>query len=182
MPKYGWLLDAKRCIECRACESACKQWNNVNTGVNVRYRRVQVREKGKFPQVSTTALSLACNHCDNAYCVKICPPKALTLRSDGIVVQDASKCIGCMMCANFCPYGAPNFNPNTNKMEKCTMCVDRVDAGLQPACATLCPTGALTWGPWAEVGGQGSAAVEGFFDPSYTRPSIRFITDPWPPR
>ncbi len=67
MAKYGWLFDVKRCIECRACESACKQWNGVETGINVRYRRVTVSETGKYPDIKTQAVSHACNHCEEAW-------------------------------------------------------------------------------------------------------------------
>ena len=65
---YGWLIEPKRCIECSACETACKQWNQVETGVNVRWRRVLKLETGTFPNVSVTALSMACNHCENVFC------------------------------------------------------------------------------------------------------------------
>ncbi len=180
MAKYGWLLDLNRCIECRACESACKQWNGVDTGVNVRFRRVYVSEAGVYPKVSTRALSLACNHCENAYCQKVCPVKAIARRADGIVLIDSSKCTGCRECEKFCPYQVPNFNPNKKKVEKCTMCADRIDQGLEPACATLCPTGALQWGNWDEIQNQGAGQVPGFTDPAYTAPHIRFVIEAWP--
>ena len=179
MAKYGWLLDLKLCIECRACESACKQWNGVATGIGVRYRVVKTRESGTFPQVTTQAVSLACNHCDNAWCMKVCTVHAISRRADGVVLIDAEKCVSCRQCEKFCPYQVPNFNASTKKMEKCTMCADRIDSGLAPACATVCPTGALQWGEWANIKGQGVGAVAGFTDPQYTRPNIRFIAEGW---
>jgi len=179
MAKYGWLLDPKRCIECRACEAACKQWNGVETGVGLRYRLVHVAESGKFPAVTTQALSLACNHCDNAWCVKVCPVKAIRRRDDGIVLIDRDACVGCRECEKFCPYQVPQFNATAKKVEKCTMCADRIDQNLQPACATLCPTEALQWGKWDDIRGQGTGQVAGFTDPQYTRPNIRFLTEPW---
>lgn len=180
MPTYGWLLDYKRCIECRACESACKQWNGVDTGVNVRFRRVKVREVGSYPKVRTMALSLACNHCENAACQKVCPVQAIWRRDDGIVLIDSDTCIGCRLCEMHCPYQVPDYNPAKKKVEKCTMCVDRVDQNLQPACATLCPTGALQWGEWNEIKGKGSDRVDSFTNPAYTSPRIRFISQAWP--
>jgi anaerobic dimethyl sulfoxide reductase subunit B len=182
MPTYGWLLDYKRCIECRACESACKQWNGVDTGVNVRFRRVNVREAGRYPKVTTVALSLACNHCEDPACLKVCLGKAISRRADGIVVIDSAKCIGCRQCENFCPYQVPDYNPLKNKVEKCTMCADRIDQNLQPACATVCPTGALQWGSWDEIQAKGAGRVDSFTDPVYTRPHIRFVTEAWPVR
>lgn len=179
MAKYGWLIDLKRCIECRACESACKQWNGVATGIGVRYRIVQTRESGTFPKVATQAVSLACNHCDDGWCIKVCPTKAMSRRADGLVLINTQKCIGCRQCENFCPYQAPAYNAKSGKMEKCTMCVDRIDAGLAPACATLCPTDALKWGDWSQIQGQGAGMVPGFTDPKYTNPNVRFIVDGW---
>lgn len=179
MATYGWLLDPKRCIECRACETACKQWNQVPTGVGVRYRTVRVVESGKAPNVSATALSISCNHCDTATCIKVCLGKAISRRADGIVLIDEQRCLACHQCEEFCPYGAPQFNTQIKKMQKCTMCVDRVDQGLQPACATLCPTGALQWGDWDQIKDKGVDRVPGYASPALTRPRMRFETGKW---
>ena len=181
METYGWLVDPKRCVECRACESACKQWNSVETGVSVRYRQVKVYEAGVFPQVRLQALTGACNHCEIAYCMKVCPVKAISRRpEDGTIQIDQSKCVGCQQCAAFCPYQAPQFNQRTLKMEKCTGCFDRIEVGLQPACATLCPTGALRWGKWSEIEQQGSEQTTNFASPRLTQPRIRFVNDLYP--
>ena len=180
MEAYGWLVDAKKCIECRACETACKQWNSVETGVGVRYRRVQISEMGVFPQIRMQALTMACNHCEDALCTKVCPSGAMWRTETGHVVIDREKCLGCYQCWMFCPYGAPQFNQRTKRMEKCTGCFDRIEAGMTPACASLCPTGALQWGKWDEISKQGSATTENFSSPNLTKPRIRFINDPYP--
>jgi anaerobic dimethyl sulfoxide reductase subunit B len=176
---YGFLFDPKRCIECRACEAACKQWNRVDTGIDVRYRRVRINEMGRFPNVRMQALSISCNHCENALCAKACPVKAITVRGDGLVLIDANRCLGCRLCEKFCPYDAPQFNVRANKMQKCTGCADRVDQGLEPACVSLCPTEALRWGKWEDISGAGEARVENLPTPSTTRPRIRFVNTPW---
>jgi anaerobic dimethyl sulfoxide reductase subunit B (iron-sulfur subunit) len=179
MTTYGWLLDPKKCIECRACEAACKQWNQIEIGINLRYRQVRVSETGVFPMVRIQALTAACNHCEQASCVKVCPTHALWRRDDGIVLIDREKCIGCELCAKFCPYQALQLNVRTKKIEKCTMCADRIDLDLQPACAALCPTGALQWGKWDELKNQGSDRIPGFSDPGFTKPRVRFAPQRW---
>lgn len=178
MERYGWLLDPKLCIECRACESACKQWNNVEIGVGVRYRRVKISEMGTYPSVTTQAISGACNHCETAWCMKACPVKAISRKdATGAVVIDTEKCVGCTQCKMFCPYDAPQINRRTWRMEKCTMCFDRVEQGLETACASLCPTHALVFGKWDDIKNKGVAQIPGFANPNQTQPHIRFITD-----
>ena len=175
MPSYGWLLDPKRCIECRACEAACKQWNQVPTGL--RYRQVRIHESAAG---NVLPLAGACNHCDNAWCMKVCPARAISRNAHGAVVIDQAKCLGCRQCAAFCPYQAPQFNQAQRIMQKCTQCTDRLEAGEQPACATLCPTGALQFAPWDEIKNHGSARIDHFSNPAGTQPRIRFITQGFP--
>ncbi|MBL8292585.1 MAG: 4Fe-4S dicluster domain-containing protein [Bryobacterales bacterium] len=151
----------------------------MDTSVNVRYRRVKVVESGKYPQPVTVAVSMACNHCENALCVKACPTHAMWRRDDGIVVVNQEACIGCQLCARFCPYGAPQLNATTGKTEKCHMCLDRVDEGLQPACATVCPTEALRWAPWDETRDQGSTVIPGYGPSSTSSPRYRVVTTGW---
>jgi anaerobic dimethyl sulfoxide reductase subunit B len=181
MSSYGWLVDPKRCIECSACEAACKQWNGVETGVGVRLRRVWPVEVGVFPAVRVQPLSLACMHCEGAYCFLVCHPKAITRTPNGTLVINEDRCLGCRECEMFCPYGAPHFNPRTKKMQKCSMCSDRVQQGLEPACSSACPTGALQWGPWEEIAVKGQKESDGFRSWPAVRPRIRFVTGGWSP-
>jgi len=179
VPQYGWLLDYKLCIECRACEAACKQWNNLDTGIQ--FRKVKVTETGKFPNVRTQALSLACNHCEKPACVQVCPVQSMKRNAaDGSVNNDQKTCIGCQLCVKSCPYDAPAYNAKTRTVMKCTMCTDRLAEGLQPACATLCPTGALKFLPWDEILAMGAAdKAPNFTDPAATQPRIRFVDPTW---
>ncbi|MEK7752434.1 MAG: 4Fe-4S dicluster domain-containing protein, partial [Acidobacteriota bacterium] len=103
----------------------------METGINVRYRRVRVSESGQFPNVRIQAVSMACNHCENAWCQKVCPVQAIWKRDDGIVLIDQDRCVGCRECEKFCPYDVPQFNAQRKKMEKCTMCADRIDLKLK---------------------------------------------------
>ncbi len=100
---------------------------------------------------------------------------SITKRSeDGVVLIDQETCIGCRYCEAVCPYGAPQFNAQTGKVEKCTACVHRLDAGLLPACADACLGRALHW---VDEVSPGTEVPPGFADPALTNPSIRWIRD-----
>lgn len=176
MPQYGWLIDPKRCVECRACEAACKQWNKVPFGVRLRQVRIYESAAGHV-----SALASACNHCETAWCMKACPMKAIYRNeADSTVQIDRDKCVGCTLCAMFCPYQAPQFDYAAGKAAKCTMCTDRIASNLQPACATLCPTGALQWGKWEDIKNQGVAQVPNVSNAKNTEARIRFVTAGFP--
>ncbi len=187
MAQQGWAIDLTRCVGCHACAVACKAENNtaptisplkVRNGraVKVDYRRVLYRESGLYPSVTRTFVTMACNHCYEPSCLKSCPVGAISKRAaDGIVLIDYDKCIGCKYCLWSCPYGAPRFNENTRKVEKCTLCVHRIDAGLDPACVTTCPTKALTLEDFTRSN-SGLNAPAGLAQASYSVPAVRFST------
>lgn len=183
----GWIYDLSRCIGCHACTVACKAENNtypqqspliVKNGkaVAVNYRFVFYMESGFYPNPQRVFVSMSCNHCENPACIKSCPVGAITKRSkDGIVLIDDDKCIGCKYCIWACPYSAPQFNPITNKVEKCTFCVQRIDTGLEPACVTTCVGRALNFVTNFDYTTSGANAPDSFSDPKYTNPSIQFL-------
>ena len=172
MTQVGWIVDLRKCIGCRACFVACKAENN--TPLRTDWRYVVERERGTYPNPTREFVSNACNHCDEPACQKTCPTGAITKRtSDGVVLIDQDKCIGCRYCQFVCPYGAPRLDTETGKAGKCTMCVHRVDAGLQPACATACLTGALTYA--ADFPIEPIGTPEGFNDPALTKPNVYFV-------
>jgi Fe-S-cluster-containing dehydrogenase component len=95
---------------------------------------------------------MPCFHCENPWCVAACPTGAMQKRpSDGIVSVDESLCVGCKTCMSACPWGAPQWNAEKGKVVKCDFCKDRVDAGLKPACVTLCTTHCLHFDRAEEV-------------------------------
>src|SRR6266853_1295182 len=93
-----------------------------------------------------------CMHCAEPGCLAACPaPGAIVQYTNGIVDVDPSKCIGCGYCSTGCPFDVPKFSKQTGKMAKCTLCVDRVEVGLEPACIKACPTGCLQFGTKEEM-------------------------------
>jgi len=147
--QYGFWFEVDRCVECYACSVACKAEHNVDLGVF--YRRVINVWGGSFPNVTMKTMSLGCMHCGEPACVAVCPAGAITKRAeDGIVVVDQNKCIGCHYCFFACPFGVPNYG-DSGTMQKCNMCLERLEEGLKPKCSTTCPAGALHFGTLEEL-------------------------------
>ena len=139
--QHGFVIDHARCIGCHACTVACKSENDVPLG-NFR-TWVKYTERGTFPEVRRSFAVLRCNQCSSAPCVTICPVRALHKRPDGIVDIDPAACIGCKACMQACPYDALYLNDDKGIAEKCHFCAHRVEVGLAPACAVVCPTEAI---------------------------------------
>jgi DMSO reductase iron-sulfur subunit len=140
--QLAFSVDADRCIGCFTCAMACKNQYHQEKGVI--WRKVYPLAVEIYPHRERAFYSLACNHCENPVCLRVCPVKAYYKRKkDGIVVHQQDRCIGCRNCIRSCPYGAPQFNPVLKKAEKCSFCWQRIDAGLLPACVHACPVQAL---------------------------------------
>ncbi len=143
MSQYFVEQDLTLCIGCLACEAACKDKNSVPEGAfYCKMIPVGPRLIRNIPVVQH--VYMACFHCEKPWCVDACPTGAMQRRSqDGIVFVDENLCVGCKACMKACPWGVPQWNPNTGKVGKCDLCKDRIDRGLSPACVTKCTTGAL---------------------------------------
>jgi formate dehydrogenase iron-sulfur subunit len=140
--QYRFHFDMTKCIGCRSCEVACNEQNN--TPPDLRWRRIGEIEGGTYPNTDRFYLSMGCNHCLSAECIKGCPVDAYTKDSiTGIVLHSADACIGCQYCVWNCPYSVPQFNPERGVVGKCDMCHGRLTDGLEPACVNACPEAAI---------------------------------------
>ena len=156
MTQIGFYIDTDRCVACRSCEVACKQWNNLAPNVvgeaGPRWRRIVSIEDGTFPDLTAVSMSMACMHCGKPACAAVCPTGAITKQAaDGIVVVDQGKCIGCHYCFFACPFGVPQYGDD-GTMQKCNLCLERLEQGKQPACVATCPSRALNAGTMEELG------------------------------
>ena len=155
------LIDISKCIGCKACQSACMEWNDLrdavgtNTGTYDNPRDLsenswtvmkffEVEPDGKLEWLIRKD---GCMHCADPGCLKACPsPGAIVQYSNGIVDFHEENCIGCGYCVTGCPFNVPRISKKDGKAYKCTLCSDRVAVGLEPACIKTCPTGALVFG------------------------------------
>lgn len=147
---HAFLFDATRCIDCRACMVACSVENKIPMN-KTRIWVSGVGLKGEYPDLDRASMVYHCMHCNEPDCLSACPVGAYTKREDGPVLYDANKCIGCRYCMNACPFGVPHFDYDKGLVpgafiDKCTMCPQRIDIGLEPACVATCPTEALDFG------------------------------------
>ncbi len=150
--QYGFYIDTSRCSGCKACQAACNDKHDSVAGVL--WRRVYEVSGGNWIQegnswkhnILTYNISMACNHCEDPVCAKVCPAKAIYKRKDGIVLIDEEKCIGCRYCEWACPYGSPQYDPDKGVMSKCTLCYDYIDEGRNPSCVDACPMRVLEFG------------------------------------
>lgn len=153
MAQWALLIDYSLCFDCKACEVACKQENNLPVGTDwikvVTVGPRQVGEKLLVDYIPTT-----CTHCARPPCADACPTKAIKKSHNGMVVIDEALCDGCLMCITACPFGIIRFNQGKNVVEKCTLCSHRIEKGLKPACVQHCQAGAILFGEINEISRQ----------------------------
>ena len=140
--QYRFHFNMTKCIGCRSCEVACNEQNG--NPADILWRRIGELEAGSYPETQRHYLSMGCNHCLDAECVKGCPVDAYTKDPvTGIVLHSADACIGCQYCVWNCPYSVPQFNPERGVVGKCDMCKGRLEDGFEPACVNACPESAI---------------------------------------
>jgi formate dehydrogenase iron-sulfur subunit len=192
--RMGFFTDTTTCIGCKACEVACKQWNdlpadggtftkggsydhtrelNASTWRHVRFVELAEQESAgpvdfSHHDVDLVAaaeeyqrpfagfgdwvfMSDVCKHCTNAGCMDACPTGALIRSEFGTVVLQPDVCNGCGYCVPACPFGVVDRDPDDGRAAKCTLCYDRLEDGLEPACAKSCPTDSIQFGPYEEL-------------------------------
>lgn len=166
LPTVTKLVDTSTCIGCKACEVACQEWNDLPPETTVQMGTYQT-----LPDMTAGFWNLIrfneheedgaqhwlmrkdqCMHCTEPGCLIACPaPGAIIQYANGIVDFEQDQCIGCGYCMTGCPFNVPKFSPKNTRVFKCTMCVDRVSVGLQPACVKACPTSCLQFGTKAQM-------------------------------
>ncbi len=189
--RMGFFTDTTTCIGCKACEVACKQWNDLPADGSVfrkgssydhtgelgaatwrHVRFVEVAE-GRPVDFATDGVDLVaaaedyqqpfagygdwvfmsdvCKHCTHAGCLDACPTGALIRSEFGTVVLQPDVCNGCGYCIPSCPFGVVDRDHDDGRAAKCTLCYDRLEDGLEPACAKACPTDSIQFGPYEEL-------------------------------
>lgn len=149
MSELGFIFKPDLCIQCHACETACKNLRNLERGV--KWRHVYNLWKDVYPQVSRTTLSVSCLHCTTPACVQVCPVNAISKRKeDGVVQVNRDLCVGCRKCQKACPVDAPQFGTD-GLMQKCDLCTCGPLADHDnTSCVLVCPTGALSFRQMSE--------------------------------
>ena len=183
--RYGMVIDLQRCMGCQTCSSSCKLSNNLPD--DIWWTRVLTdggdfidTGRGQYPAPEMRHIPVACQHCENPACTKVCPVGATYKDPEtGVVRQDYDKCIGCRMCMSACPYtGVRSFNWEEPKysmdfavgdadspvhqkhvVEKCTFCYQRTSQGETPACMELCPGRARHWGDFDDPDSEVSRLI-----------------------
>ena len=184
MPEpMGFYTDTTVCIGCKACEVACKEWNqlpatnggratlsgdsydNTRRLDGIHWRHVKFIEQFDLADPNRVGgrwlmMSDVCKHCVQAGCLEVCPTGAIIRTEFDTVVIQSDVCNGCRDCIGACPFGVIDINPASGTAQKCTLCYDRMRAGMTPACAQACPTASINFGTIRELKQKAQARVE----------------------
>lgn len=173
--QMGFFTDTTLCIGCKACEVACKQWNQLpSDGLNftghsydnttclseTTWRHVTFKEKLDGDRGRWLMMSDVCKHCEDAPCQQSCPTGALIYNEFGDVYVQPDICNGCGYCVSACPFGVLGRSSVDGHAHKCTLCYDRQKSGMTPACAKVCPTASIQFGKVSELRQRAQRRVE----------------------
>ena len=187
LPTVSKLVDTSTCIGCKACEVACQEWNDLRSVATVNdgdyqtlktldaafWNLIRFDEREVDGGIKWLMRKDQCMHCADPGCLEACPaPGALVQYANGIVDVNPAQCIGCGYCETGCPFDVPHFSATTGKMAKCTLCVDRVSVGLEPACIKACPTGCLHFGTKEDMVALGNQRVATLKTQGYTQAAL----------
>jgi formate dehydrogenase iron-sulfur subunit len=175
--RMGFFTDTTVCIGCKACEVACKQWNDLpadgsqfkkggsydhtgelsgSTWRHVRFvEQLEAEDSPKW-----IFMSDVCKHCTHAGCLDACPTGALIRTEFDTVIVQPDVCNGCGYCVPACPFGVIDRDKIDGRAAKCTLCYDRLEDGLEPACAKACPTDSIQFGNLDELRERAAKRVE----------------------
>jgi formate dehydrogenase iron-sulfur subunit len=175
----GFFTDTTVCIGCKACEVACKSWNQLPAREGGRpemsgdsydntvqlsgttWRHVKFIEQFDGPYNGRwLMMSDVCKHCVQAGCIEVCPTGAIIRTEFDTVVIQSDVCNGCRACIAGCPFGVIDMNPVSGTAQKCTLCYDRMGVGLEPACSKACPTDSIQFGPIDELRQRAQTRLE----------------------
>jgi formate dehydrogenase iron-sulfur subunit len=181
------LIDVSRCIGCKACQSACMEWNDLRDEVGSNdgfytnpadlsdqtWCLMRFNEKEIDGALRWLILKDGCLHCSEPGCLKACPaPGAIIQYSNGIVDFQEDYCIGCGYCQTGCPFNIPRYSKKDEKAYKCTLCSDRVSVGLEPACIKSCPTQALSFGAKEEMAELANHRLEDLHQRGFAKAAV----------
>ncbi len=181
------LVDVSRCIGCKACQSACMEWNDLRDVVGIQegfytsppdlsdqsWTLMRFNEVEIDGALQWLILKDGCLHCEDPGCLKACPaPGAIVQYANGIVDFHQEQCIGCGYCTAGCPFHIPRLSGKDSKVYKCTLCSDRVSVGLEPACVKACPTQALSFGSKEDMLFQAEHRLDDLRDRGFAKAAV----------
>lgn len=191
MDNRTFLIAVDRCSGCGLCVIACKDehvengyapWTQAQPQTGQFWIRVHPMERGHAPRVRMSYLPIFCQHCENAACIKACSEHAIKRRGDGLVWIDPTACTGCGLCQGACPYDVIYLNREAGIAQKCTGCVQLVDAGSLPRCVQACPHEAILFGyeGHSALKGESNKQIEVYHPEYLAKPHVHWINLPKP--
>lgn len=157
----GVLYDSTLCVGCQTCEVSCAEANNLPAPADIP-EAGRIRNTDEVHRTVVNAFTTEkgevyckkqCMHCNEPACTAACLTQAMYKTKEGPVIWREEKCMGCRYCMVSCPFDIPRFEYHSAnpKIQKCTMCFDKIAAGVKPACVENCPAGALISGTRREL-------------------------------